>query len=130
MAATETTRDTATDVRALVHAKRPKAWAQGYPVAVRDRVCAYVAERRAVGATAGMVASELGLSRHSVVAWTKARQTRGRLRPVEVVADPEPATGVAPVALAPSFPVLISPKGYRVEGLDVDALAALLAVVG
>lgn len=59
MARTETTRDTAAEVRALVHAKRPKAW-----------------------------------------------------------------------ALAPSLPVLISPKGYRVEGLDVVALAALLAVVG
>ena len=62
-------------MRPLVHAKRPKAWAQGYPAAVRARVCAYV-------------------------------------------------------ALAPSLPVLISPKGYRVEGLDVVALAALLAVVG
>ena len=130
MARTETTRDTAADVRALVHAKRPKAWAQGYPAAVRDRVCAYVAERRVVGATVGMVAAELGLSRHSVLAWTEARQTRGHLRPVEVIADPEPPSGVAPVALAPSLPVLISPKGYRVEGLDVDALAALLAVVG
>ena len=27
------------------------------------------------------------------------------------------------MALAPSLPVLISPKGYRVEGLDVVALA-------
>ena len=78
----------------------------------------------------GMVAAVLGLSRHSVSAWTEARQARGNLRPVEVVADPEPPSGVAPVALAPSLPVLISPKGYRVEGLDVVALAALLAVVG
>ena len=133
MAATETTRDTAADVRALLRSNRPKAWAQGYPVAVRDRVCAYVAERRVVGATVGMVAAELGLSRHSVSAWTEARHARGRLRPVEVVADPEPPTGVAPeapVTLAPSLAVLISPKGYRVEGLDVNALAALLAVVG
>jgi hypothetical protein len=133
MATTETTKDTATDVRALLRANRPKAWAQGYPAAVRDRVCTYVAERRAVGATVGMVAAELGLSRHSVLAWTEARQTRGHLRPVEVVADPEPPTGVAPqasVARAPPLPVLISPNGYRVEGLDVGALAALLAVVG
>jgi transposase-like protein len=108
MARTETTRDTAADVRALVHAKRPKAWAQGYPAAVRDRVCAYVAERRGVGATVGRVAAELGLSRHSVLAWTEARQTRGHLRPFVLHATglpaPPPARSGLPPPPAPALP--------------------------
>jgi hypothetical protein len=77
----------------------------------------------------GRIAEELGLSRHSVLAWSEASQALVRLRPVEVVSDPAPPRAGSTVLATPS-PVLISPKGYRVEGLDVDTLAALLAVVG
>ncbi len=118
---------TAEEVRALVASKRPSSWSLGYPETVRERVRAYAAARRAGGATASLVAEELGLSRHSIVTWTAPARASARLRPVTVVPDAEPAPVPAP---SPSAPVLISPRGYRVEGLDATGLAALLATVG
>ena len=121
------TTETASELKALLHARRPRAWAQGYPAVVRERVRVYTAKRRAEGATPGVIAEELGLSRHSVLAWTVPPPEVARLRPVEVVADAPPSSAPAP---AQRRLALISPKGYRVEGLDVAALAELLAVIG
>ncbi len=123
MAATETIRE----LKALLLAGRPEAWAQGYPAAVRDRICVYVAERRAAGATSGTIAGELGISRNSVLAWRPSTEGRARFRPVAVVAPAALAVTLAPSRVAP---VLVTPKGYRVEGLDMAALAELLAAVG
>jgi hypothetical protein len=50
-----------------------------------------------------------------------------RFRPVALVAAAPPVASVAPPPVAP---VLVTPKGYRVEGLNVAALAELLAAVG
>ena len=127
MSAMETKVWTCAEVRGLLAARRPKSWNLGYPEAVRERVRAYAAGRRAAGATASLIADELGLSRHSVLAWTAPAPTPVRLRPVEVVPDAPPAPSPA---TAPATPFLISPRGYRVEGLDVAMLAALLAAVG
>ena len=137
MATTENPSETAAELKAFVHAQRPRSWAQGYPAVVRERVRAYAVARQAVGATAGMIAEELGLSRHSVQAWTGARPPRVRLRQVVVVPDaepPRPPASGTPTPTTPAAvrarPVLVSPRGYRVEGLDVGALVELLAAVG
>jgi len=73
------------------------------------------------GASSTDAAGQLGVSPASLHLW---RRTTGakRLVPVQLVAEPRPAT---------SQPVrLLSPKGYRIEAPDVATAAALLREVG
>lgn len=116
--------ETLESMRALLGASRPRSWNLGYPPEVRERVRAWIARRRAEGATASSIATELGLSRHSVVGWAKSRPGVPGLVPVEVVAEPVASSHTG----APA--VLVSPRGYRVEGLDVAAIGALLERLG
>ena len=67
-------------------------------------------------------AAELGLSRSSVLGWTARASAPAVFVPVEVVLDPRPTP---PPALA-----LVSPRGYRVEGLDAATIAVLLERLG
>lgn len=122
-------------IRALLVARRPKSWSLGYPPDVRQRAAAYVRARRAAGVRPDAIATELGISRHSVLAWSRAAEEARRLELVPVVVmtgEPPPLLGAdsrpAP-AVVPS-PVLVSPRGFRVEGLDVQALGALLERLG
>ena len=113
--------ETLESVRALLKANRPRSWNLGYPPAVRSHVRAYIAARRAAGVTPTAIAAELGLSRQSVMGWTARDSGTALFVPVEVVVDPR-ATA--------SAPVLVSPQGYRVEGLDATAIASLLERLG
>lgn len=114
--------ETLESMRALLKANRPRSWNLGYPPAVRARIRLYIAARRASGGTPTSIATELGLSRQSVMGWTAGEPSCPVFVPVEVVLDPPAA---APPAL-----VLVSPRGYRVEGLDATAIAALLERLG
>lgn len=121
-------------IRALLMARRPKSWSLGYPPDVRQRTAAYVTARRAAGVRPDAIATELGISRHSVLAWSRAAEEARRLDlvPVVMTAGPPPLPGAAS-APAPSVvpsPVLVSPRGFRVEGLDVATLGALLERLG
>lgn len=142
-------------IRSLVIESRPRTANAGYAPTVRDRVVAYVRARSAVGVGASAIAEELGLSRHSVIAWAKltgherlqgagrgtagglaASQSQPQFLQVHVVADPVAAAmPLGPVLVPGPTPVLrshvlVSPRGYRVEGLDVDDLGRLLASLG
>jgi DNA invertase Pin-like site-specific DNA recombinase len=115
--------ETLETMRAMLGANRPRSWNLGYPPAVRAKVRAWVARRRAEGMTPTAIAAELGLSRHSVLSWAKRDEVPRSLIPVEVLAETD--------AQAPSAgAVLVSPRGYRVEGLDVGAIGALLERLG
>lgn len=145
-------------MRSLLAAGRPKASSLGYSPAVRHRVATYVQARHAAGAKAQTIAGELGISRHSVIAWAKLRgherlrsrrpaalarsapgSSPARLVPVEVLEDgvetvPTQAKlpgrpDISAPGRAPSV-VLVSPRGFRVEGLDVEALGTLLERLG
>ena len=128
-------------IRALLLASRPKSWNLGYPQTCRDRVAAYADARRAAGVGIDGIASELGVSRHSVVAWSRSipvAEASLQLVPVELVAEP-PALERPPrrsflnvVADSAGRPagVLVSPRGFRVEGLGLEALGALLERLG
>lgn len=69
--------------------------------------------------------AEAGISAWTYYHWKRRLVTAklATLRPVVVI---EPA----PPQPAPSQPVLISPSGYRVAGLDVSTLLQILRVVG
>jgi len=72
--------------------------------------------RQAEGVAVSRVARELGLWPDTLIRWLRAASRRG-VRAVTV--EPEPVQRAAQ-------PVLVTPRGVRVEGLDVEALVHVL----
>ena len=70
------------------------------------------------------IARELGISVPSLQRWIEQEEP-AQFRPVQVrlAAEPERST-------EPPRPILITPRGYRVEGLDASSLASLLGALG
>lgn len=95
-----------------------------YPPALRARITSWARRRLASGDSVNAVAREVALHPTTLAAWLSASATLSKstaLVPVEVVVTPDraPPTKATPVAL-------VSPSGYRVEGLTLDdALRAL-----
>lgn len=70
------------------------------------------------------IARELGVSVVSLQRWIE-REEPARFRPVQVLPAAEPdLCGPSPGL------TLITPRGYRVEGLDASSLATLLGALG
>ena len=93
-----------------------------YPAAFRGAVTAVTRAQVRQGIAVNRVASALGLPARSLARWLAT--------PAPVL---RPVTIAAPVAAAPappSMPVLITPRGVRVEGLDRAALIAVLQALG
>ena len=67
------------------------------------------------------MAQALGVSGWSLSRWVKGSRWRAGFRPVEVVEAPEPRRDESKV-------VVVSPQGYRIEGLDVEGVVRLLSV--
>jgi len=90
------------------------------PRGLRSEVVELVASRREGGEGLATVAADLGLSDSSLSRWIAAERSgsgaNGRLREIRV-AEPGPR----PVGLS-----LVTPRGYRVEGLDTDSVLRLL----
>jgi predicted transcriptional regulator len=89
------------------------------PALLRAEIAGYAAERRAAGARMEAIARETGVSPESVRRWLvgAARRRRPTMSAVAVAIGPEQVAGGV---------VLVSPSGYRVEGLDVAGIAAVL----
>ena len=105
----------------LARGKAPRAIR--YPAAFRAAATAVTRTQLSQGATASRVAAALGLPTRSLVRWLET-PARPVLRPVAIASAPE---GRAQHRAAP---VLITPRGVRVEGLDRDALVAVLQALG
>lgn len=90
-----------------------------YPADLKALAVALAEERR--GEPLSHVASELGVSELSLQRWIEQGEP-ARFRPVEVELDSGrvPGRGL----------VLITPRGYRVEGLQAESLVSLLRVLG
>ncbi len=90
---------------------------------LRERCEAYAARRCAEGASQKVIAGELGVSAMSVRRWLLAKRVprTAALVPVRVIdSSPEAA----------SRAVITTPRGLRVEGLDLDAVCVVLARIG
>jgi transposase-like protein len=89
-----------------------------YPAELKAVAVAVAQERRAD--PLARVASDLGVSLVSLQRWIKQGES-ARFRPVQVeLESSESVRGL----------VLITPRGYRVEGLETESLACLLRVLG
>jgi transposase-like protein len=89
-----------------------------YPEELRAVAVAVARSRR--DEPLARVAADLGVSAVSLQRWLEQEEP-ARFRPVEVA----PESGAETTG-----PVLITPRGYRVEGLAAEALVSLLRVLG
>jgi hypothetical protein len=117
------------DVRALVVRSRPQNLSEGYPLAMRRQVGAWLRDQHAAGTPWSLLGPPLGVSSTTASNWAK-------LADPHAIAPPAPAfvpvhlTPAAPVPLSTTAPVLTTPNGYRVEGLDTHQLLQLLKGLG
>ena len=91
-----------------------------FPKELKQRASEWIAGQRAAGVSAVQIADELGLSPGTVLRWsTKMKATRA-LIPVRIVGERGPERMVS----------VVSPLGFRIEGLSVAEAAALLRAFG
>lgn len=92
-----------------------------YAKELKARVVAHAEQRRRAGATWAALSSELGLHLATLRRWCGSRSAPRAiaLRPVEVVADS-----------ASRSVTVVSPSGFRVEGLVLESAVAMLRALG
>jgi hypothetical protein len=93
-----------------------------YSPTLRQQAVTYCLTRRRAGVCMRDVAAALGVAPWSLHRWTKQSKARGRFAPVRVVAP-------APPRPVPGIVIVLSAAGPRIEGLDVEAAARLLALL-
>jgi transcriptional regulator with XRE-family HTH domain len=86
---------------------------------VREAVVALARTRLGQGQSLARVARGVGLSFPTLTTWLAGR-AEPVLRPVTLTSAP------APVATPPATIVLVTPEGFRVEGLDGETVIAVL----
>ncbi len=109
----------AAEFRAAARRAGPRGAGRRYPAPLRQVATEYLRRRQADGVAVSTVAGELGVKRHTLLAWAAA--------PVGAAATPEfvPVRVVADLA-RPSTIVVHGPGGLRIEGLDLADVAELV----
>ena len=92
-----------------------------YSPMLRRQAVEYWLTRRPQGEGLREVAAALGVAHWSLHRWTRESPRRPRFRRVAVVAPP--------MAAPPSLVIVMGAIGPRVEGLDVESAARLLALL-
>jgi transposase-like protein len=93
--------------------------ARRYSRQLRLDAVAYLKRKKRDGMSVERVASELGVSNWSLSRWSQESERRGEVVPVEVTASEESAK------LS-----LVTPKGYRIEGLSEERVLRLVERLG
>ena len=101
---------------AAAHLGHRSGTAIRYTPRLRRRAVAIARKRREAGVAVAAVARELGVRPQALRLWLQSPE-RPRLRRVTIAATPVAAV---------DHPVLITPQGFRVEGLGAAGLVALL----
>ena len=106
-------------LRRRVWALGPRGPGSRIPEPLRREIVDYARERQLGGAGFKLIARETGLTRETIRNWLRMPRSDRELIPVAVV----------PEVVAHGAIILVSPRGYRVEGLDVESAAALLRML-
>jgi hypothetical protein len=109
------------EARRLARGKHPSQ--VRYPDRFRRAAVALARRRLGPEGSVARLARDVGVSEPTLTKWLRPR-TQPVLRPVAVLPAAMPAH---PGAVGP---VLITPKGVRVRGLDHDTLVAVLQALG
>ena len=96
-----------------------KGLARRYSRELRLDAVAYLNRKKRDGASVERIASELGVSNWSLSRWARESERLGVVVPVEVTASEESKE------LS-----LVTPGGYRVEGLSEEGLVRLVGRLG
>lgn len=94
-----------------------------FPAELRRRGRAFALAERRAGRSMAWIAETVGVSEQSVRRWVSDVEQRRSFVPVEVARD-DARREVDRSA------VLVSPKGYRVEGLSLSEIAQLVRELG
>jgi transposase-like protein len=111
-----------TRLHALTRGKAPTGIR--YPPSIRAEVVGLVREARTRDVRMARIAAGLGVSAGTIAQWQKSAPRRA-LRPVTLAADAGPPAFTPAASL-----VLVTPQGWRVEGLDVATLLRILHARG
>ena len=122
-------------IREQIARTRPSRGNQGWPVEIRRRVGRHAKERRDTGESWRSIGTSLGISSTTIRGWVNDLSTEERgkggeeresvsMVPVVVTDGVVPSTGGVPSL------VLVSPRGYRVEGLGLSEMIAVLERLG
>ena len=108
-----------------------KGGALPFPEALRAFAVRYAEHTVEGGGTVVEAAAKLGVSAPTLYEWRKGRTAgQGRSKPTDKSAALVPVRVAEPAARAavvgPQQVVLVSPSGWRVEGLSVESAAQLL----
>jgi transposase len=103
----------------------PRGRGRPYPKGLLEKLLSYTVARRRQGAKLVEVAAELGMPNHTLSRWVGEKRAAKHFERVEVIA--EPAAPAAPTARAL---IVHGPRGLRIEGLDITAIAELVRRVG
>ena len=106
-----------------------------YPEALRRSTVTYARERVDAGATVESVAHALGLAGQTLSYWLRSVEPDPAtdppaMRAVSVVPAPRHDEEPPAPPLSPASPVVITPQGLRIEGLDVAGISDLLRRLG
>jgi hypothetical protein len=119
-------------LKALVVALGPRNPSRRFPPELKERIAEWAREELARGVTARAVEAQVGVPWESLSRWLGRRASKSTtstksapIRAVRLVGEAQRA----PVA-AVSAPVLKTPSGIVVEGLDVATLVAVLRALG
>ena len=114
------------EIAAELESRPGKRWR--CPVGLRSRVVSYARVCRERGEPLLDISNRLGLVESTLARWLRAdrKELAAGFRSVSIVASEE---HYQPEAVGGSLR-LMTPAGYMVDGLDAQALAFLLRVVG
>jgi hypothetical protein len=109
-----------------------------YTPALRQRILAYVEEAKALGMREIDCSAALGVPQDRFAAWRQAEPTQARQEaevpfdvPLEHIVEPV-SKALVPIEVTPSTIQLgggltiVTPRGFRVEGLSIEQAYALL----
>lgn len=93
--------------------------ARRYSRELRLDAVAYLKRKKREGMSLERVSSELDVSTWSLLRWSRESESRGEVVPVEVSSSPE----LEELSL-------VTPRGYRIEGLSEERLLRLVERLG
>ena len=107
---------------------------EAYPDHLRQRAVRCALALRAAGATWEKVATQVGVSGTTLQHWSKLMDAPATFVPVVVTDHGPSATSVAVAAAAkrptPRTFCLVSPRGFRVDGLELGDVTQILGQLG
>ena len=116
--------DMRNELRTALSELGPRGRGRAYPRGLLEKVLTYTVARRRQGAKLVDVAAELALSDQTLSRWLGERRASTKF--VQVVTAPAAAS----VPIAAQAIVVHGPRGLRIEGLDLVAVAELVRRVG